>query len=170
MAARALHKQSFIGRRLGFAGLESDRAFSDVDAGMAENIHYPTTYRASIFRRFGRAHLDKSSSKITWILAIAGLTAIIIYFLNESSSYITLFDDRIEKKSWFGTKIWRRDEAAGLWYGLFGGFKLVRKYNKGDYFIIPPGIKRDATWHDWLKDVPEGEIKPSYPRIFSRRS
>lgn len=138
---------------------------------MAKIIHYPVTYQASIFRRltsvaraivivflgfFGRAHLDKSSSKITWALAITGLIAVIIYFLNDSSSYVTLFEDRIEKKSWFGTKIWRRDEAVGLWYGLFGGFKLVRKYNKGDYFIIPPGIERDATWRDWLKYVPEG--------------
>lgn len=151
---------------------------------MAETIHYPATYRAPPFRRltsvsraivivllgfFGRAHLDKSSSKIIWAVAIAVLFLIITYFLNESSSYVTLFEDRIEKKSWFGTKTWRRDEAAGLWYGLFGGFKLVRKYNRGDYFIIPPGIKRDATWSDWLKDVPQGEIKPLYPRIFSKR-
>lgn len=137
---------------------------------MVEPIYYPATYRASTVRRLlavshvaillflgflGRAQLDLSSSKIIWIFAIVGLTIAIIWKFNESSSLIILHADRIEKKSWFGTKTWQRDEVASLSLYSFGEFRLIRKYNKGDYFFIPAGIKRDATWSDWLRGVPE---------------
>ncbi|MGE8131784.1 hypothetical protein ACQKQD_33110 [Methylobacterium sp. NPDC080182] len=150
---------------------------------MSETINYPATYRAPIFRRiasaahvlfitllafFGRAHLENSSSSIVWAFAVVGLIFIVVWKFNDSSRIITLHTDRIEQKSWFSTKTWRRDEAAGIWYGLFGSFRLVRKYNKGDYFIIPAGIYRDATWNDWLRDVPEANIKPLFPRIFRK--
>ena len=137
---------------------------------MIEPIYYPATYQAPIIRRllsvshivlflvlsfFGRAQLDLSSSKAIWIFAIIMLVAVAISKFDDSSSFIVLYADRIEKKSWFDTKIWRRDEVANLSLHSFGKFRLVRKYNKGDYFFIPAGIKRDATWNDWLRGVPE---------------
>lgn len=147
---------------------------------LGQSAHYPATYRASMFRRmrsilrdvilfllaiFGRGHIDKHGTKGLWIFALVCMVAVIFLRINESSSRITLYDDRIEKKTWFSKKVWRRDEAVGLWFNLFSGFKLVRKYNKGDYFVVPAGIERDATWDDWLRDVPEADIKPSYPRF-----
>lgn len=137
---------------------------------MVEPIHYPATYRAPIIRRllsvshvvfflvlsfFGRAQLDLSSSKAVWGFAIVVLVAVMISKLNESSSFIVLHADRIEKRSWFDTQVWRRDDVANLSLHSFGEFRLVRKYNKGEYFFIPAGIKRDSTWNDWLGGVPE---------------
>ena len=137
---------------------------------MLETINYPATYQAPIIRRmiavfhmiivlglaiFGRGQMDSSSSKAIWAIVITGLIVAIILKYDDVSSYITLYPDHIEKKSILIKRICRRNEVVGFWADSFGGFCLVRKYNIKGYFIVPAGIKRDATWRDWLRDAPE---------------
>ena len=144
---------------------------------------YPATYRAPklkvvtsvlsviilmLLALFGRAHIDSISSIGVRIFAGICLAFVTLSRMNDSSSRITLYADRIEKKTWFSTKTWRRNDVAGLWFNKSGDFRLFRKCNKEDYFIIPAGIRRDETWDDWLKDVPDTEIKSLNFRFFSK--
>ena len=168
--ARAFSKYTFIGDRLGFGSNSKARRISHKEPGrgrnnsLSRNLPGPDYQAASLciscriflfLSFFGRAQLDLSSSKSIWIFAIIMLIVVIVSKFNDNSSFIVLYADRIEKKSWFDTKVWRRDEVANLSLHSFGKFCLVRKYNKGDYFFIPAGIERDPTWNDWLRDVPE---------------
>lgn len=142
--------------------------------GLPGSLLYPATYRVPklkvvtsvlfviilmLLALSGCAHIDSISSIDVRIFAGICLVFVALSRVNDSSSRITLYADRVEKKTWFSTKTWRRDEVGGLWFNKSGDFRLVRKYNKGNYAIIPAGIKRDETWNDWLRDVPDTEIK-----------
>ena len=70
---------------------------------------------------------------------------------------MTLYVDRIEKRTWLGKQTWRREDVARIWPRPTGGFWLAHRQNSGYYFTVPAGIERDAAWDAWLAHVPTSD-------------
>jgi hypothetical protein len=134
-----------------------------------ESHLFPATYRATIksqvkpllsilglalFGFFGRAHLSLSSPLWLWIFAFVLLGLLLFSVLNASMCRVTLYEDRIEKKTWFGKQTMRREDVALIRPGRFGGFSLTHRHNSAYGVVIPAGIERDAAWNAWLSSVP----------------
>ncbi len=117
---------------------------------------------------FGRAHLETSTPLWLRLLALTGMIAVAMSVLSAGLCKIRLDGDRIEKRTWFGKQVWRREDVARIqrgtvWPRSRDGFRLVHRYDRTYYFSIPRGIERDAAWNAWLADLPE---EPRDPTLF----
>jgi len=144
---------------------------------------FPATYRAplkkcvkplitglstALLAMFGRGHMTLSSLVWLWIFAVYCLGMFVLYTLNECLCRVTLYEDRIEKQTWWDKQSWRREEVARICAGPRRGFSLVHRYNSGYYFMVPDGIERDAAWNTWLAGIPEDVRGPPLRKRIAR--
>ncbi len=131
---------------------------------------YPVTYRSSasaglafflavigyfLFTVIGRGHLLLSHSSGVWTFVLM-LGVVILTTLSFICARITLYADRIERKTWFGTQVMQRSDIAGMRLEtLFSIPSLIHKEHYVYPFRLPKGIKNDAAWNAWFAFVPD---------------
>ena len=82
----------------------------------------------------------------------AAMTVILAVALgNFVFARVTLYPDRIERRSWFGTRSMRRAEVAGLVVrGSLNTPMLTSKITGELPFPLPRTVKTDAAWDAWM--------------------
>lgn len=81
---------------------------------------------------------------------------LLVYLVNQQ---VILYDDAIEKITWFSRRTFKRDEILG-WY------RLARAHGGYTYFFIPhdkrarkmrldPLFRWDSVFFQWQRDIPQ---------------
>ncbi len=137
---------------------------------------FPRTYRAPRSRAlakvvkgvvlfglaaFGRAHLDAMAPSWAWMFAGVLLVLIVFMIWDQARCRITLYPGRIERRTWFGSRNWAREDVGYVSPRRGRGFALVHRYNRGYRLDIPAGIARDEGWETWLRTIPEHDPEPT---------
>ena len=136
---------------------------------MDSDVHgLPASYQAPLVKRllpmlwvaplyvlamFGRAHLNAKSPTWLWLAAIAGFILLVTTSLSAGFCKVTLYADRIERKTWFGVKTMKRSEIGKIRERDHGLSMLCYKYNQGDGIMLPKGIGGDAVWKAWMASL-----------------
>jgi hypothetical protein len=100
---------------------------------------FPATYQSPVAKQvrplltvlglallalFGRAQLTLTSPLWIWVFSFVLLGLLIFGALNAGMCRVTLYVDRIEKRTWLGKQTWRREDVARIWPRPTGGFWL----------------------------------------------
>ena len=126
---------------------------------------FPATYQAPLWDRIkpalivaplyilsmaGRSHLSSTSPRWLWVVVVLGFFLIMIGALSIGFCKVTLYKDRIEKRSLFGIKTMRRNDVGKIAKRQRGLVMLTYKYNSADGMMLPMNIGGDEAWNDWM--------------------
>jgi hypothetical protein len=104
----------------------------------------------------GRAQILRSGFRWWLVITILLLTVLLLVVVaNNVFARVKLYPERIERITWFGKRILRRNEISGIRRGGWGPFKNAILISRTDHFrsiLLPHSVQRDAAWDAWMAE------------------
>jgi hypothetical protein len=142
---------------------------------------YPASYRTSLLRGgikllvimslsavglFARTHVVERGIApwlLVWLTLL--LLILLVTFANVTFAKVTLYPDRIERVTWFGTKSMLRADVVKLerrrFLIVFTVALLNSKRGLFEGVQLPTGIETDAAWDAWMTVAEDGDAVPT---------
>lgn len=104
-----------------------------------------------LYSLFGKGH-----ESVRGVLPVAFSASVGIWFLYMANQRIILYEDAIERVTWFSRRKLKREDIRG-WYGKsYRGYTyvLVPRERRAANMYLRPLWRRDKAFFEWMKAIP----------------